>query len=94
MAIVGCLPLRAINTEQNTLFTVQMEILHPPDASLIGLYSRSAQTKVFACVMEKNKIKYSISYSSPLVHGTEFLSLERRIKNRMAGFCLVGEATN
>jgi len=56
MTIVGCQPLRAITTEQNTLVTVLMEILQPPDATLIGLYSISTQTKVFACVMETTKI--------------------------------------
>ena len=57
MTIVGCQPPRALTTEQkNTLFTVQMEILHLPDASLIGLYSISTQTKVSACAMEKTEM--------------------------------------
>jgi hypothetical protein len=56
MTIVACLTLTAITTEQHNLFTVLMEILHPPDASLIGVYSISTQTSVFACVMETTKI--------------------------------------
>jgi len=38
--------------------------------------------------MEKQK--YTASYSSPPVHGTELLPFQRRTKYRIAGFCLEG----
>ena len=34
------------------------------------------------------KLKYTLSYSGPTVHGTKFLSFQKRTQNRTAGFCL------
>ena len=57
MTIVGCQPLTANTLEQkNTLFAVQMKMLHPSDAILISLYSISTHIKVSVVCDGKTKI--------------------------------------
>jgi hypothetical protein len=69
-----------------------MEMLHPSDGSLIGLYFVSSQAK--RSVVCEGKIKIYCLFSSPPVQGTKFQSFKRRTQNRTAeGFVLKG-ATN
>ena len=60
MTVVGCQPpkKKALTAEgqNNTLFIIQPEMLHPTAAILIGLYPVSTQTKVFVVCDGKNKL--------------------------------------
>jgi hypothetical protein len=64
-------------------------MLHPLDANLISLYSISTKTKLFVVRDEKTK-KYTVSYLSPPVHGTEFQSFQTPTKREQLGFVLKG----
>jgi len=55
---------------------------------------------VCVCVCERereretDKLQYTVSYSGPPVHGSDFQSFTRRIKKRPDGFYREGEGNN
>jgi hypothetical protein len=63
-----------------------MAMLHPSDASLIGLYSVSTQTKMFAVYDGKTEMYFILL--EPSLQGTELLSLQRCKNKRTTGLYL------
>jgi len=60
--------------------SLQIRRTHPSDARVISLFSISTQIKVSLCA--KEKLKYTVPYSNPAGHVTEFQSFQRHTKNR------------